>query len=124
MGCPSEVQIGHSLTFGIACHDPDTGVLTDAEAPPTYRIYENETPVPIVTGSMAKLDNANTTGFYTETVACTAAAGFEDGQTYTIYIDATVDGDKGGITFAFKAYTRVGGTINIATEGVNVSSED
>jgi len=103
MGCPSEVIIGDNLVFSITCHDPDTGVLTDADAAPTYRVYEDETATPILTGEMAKLDDANTTGFYTEAIACTVANGFEDGKTYTIYIEATVDGDKGGISFGFKA---------------------
>jgi hypothetical protein len=50
---------------------------------------------------MAKLDDANTTGFYTEQIACTLANGFEDGKSYTIYIEATVDGDTGGICYGF-----------------------
>lgn len=103
MGCPSEVIIGDNLVFSITTHDPDTGVLTDADAPPSYRIYEDETAVAILTGDMAKLDDANTTGFYTELIACTTANGFETGKTYSIYIEATVDGDTGGITFGFKA---------------------
>lgn len=103
MGCPSDVLIGDNLVFSICTHDPSTGVLTDADSPPTYRIYEDETATPILTGSMAKLDDSNTTGFYTESIACTAANGFEDGKTYTVYIEATVGGDTGGITFGFKA---------------------
>jgi hypothetical protein len=81
---------------------PDTGVLTDADAAPAYRIYEDETATPILTGNMAKLDDANTTGFYTELVACTIANGFEHHKNYTIYITATVDSDQGGITYGFK----------------------
>jgi len=103
MGCPSEVVIGDNLVFSVTTHDPDTGVLTDATGTPAYRVYEDETATPILTGNMAKLDDANTTGFYTELIACTAANGFESGKTYTIYIAATVDSDEGGITFAFKA---------------------
>lgn len=103
MGCPSEVLIGDNLVFSIACHDPDTGVLTDADSLPSYRIYEDETATPILTGTMAKLDDANTTGFYTELIACTSANGFENVKTYTIYITATVDADTGGITYGFKA---------------------
>ena len=65
---------------------------------------------------MAKLDDANTTGFYSELIACTAGNGFEDGKTYTIYIEATVDSDKGGICYGLKCkaqdatdvYSRVG----------------
>jgi len=104
MGCPSNCLIGSSetLVFSICTHDPDTGILTDAGSVPAYRLYEDETAVPILTGSMAKLDDANTTGFYTESVAVTIANGFERGKTYTIYIEATVDGDTGGISYAFR----------------------
>ena len=109
MGCQSTVYIGDYLTFSVCCHDPDTAVLTDADAAPIYRIYEDETAVPILTGTMAILDNANTTGFYTERVACTAANGFEDGKSYTIYISATVDGATGGICYGFRAISEAAG---------------
>ena len=101
MSCPRKVQQGDSVIFGICTHDPDTGVLTDADAVPTYRLYEDEAATPILTGSMAKLDDANTTGFYTELIACTAANGFESGKSYTIYTIATVDSDQGGIAYSF-----------------------
>ena len=102
MGCPSECILGDNLVFSICSHDPDTGVLTDADGAPDYRIYEDETAAPIATGTMAKLDDAGTTGFYTELVAITTANGYETGKTYTIYIEATVDSDMGGIAFSFK----------------------
>jgi hypothetical protein len=104
MGCPTEVEIGDSLVFSVCTHDPDTGVLTDADSAPSYRVYEDETGTAILTGSMAKLDDANTAGFYTESIACTSANGFESGKTYTVYIAATVDSDTGGISYGFKAY--------------------
>ena len=107
MGCQSEVEVGDNLVFSIACHDPDTGVLTDADSAPIYRVYEDETATPILTGTMTKLDDANTTGFYTELIACTTANGFENGKTYTIYIEATVDSDKGGICYGVRAYDLV-----------------
>lgn len=107
MGCPSWCQLGETLVFSITTHDPDTGVLTDADVAPTYRIYEDETAAAILTGTMAELDTLNTTGFYTEEITVNAANGFEDGNTYTIYIEATVDSDTGGITYAFKAYTNI-----------------
>ena len=102
MGCPSECIRGDNLVFSVCTHDPDTGVLSDADAVPSYRLYEDETATPITTGNMAKLDDANTTGFYTELVACSAANGYESGKTYTIYIVATVDSDIGGVAFSFK----------------------
>lgn len=107
MGCQSEVYVGNNLTFSITCHDPDTGVLTDADSAPAYRVYEDETATPILTSTMTKLDDANTTGFYTELIACTAGNGFEHGKSYTIYIEATVDSDTGGISYGFAAVTRI-----------------
>jgi len=101
MGCPSMVLLEDSLVFSIVCHDPDTGVLSDASSAPTWRLYEDETATPILTGSMAKLDDANTTGFYTEQIDCTAVNGFESRKSYTVYIEATVDSDTGGISYAF-----------------------
>ena len=88
--------LGESFTFSCATHNPSTGAVTDADSVPAYRIYENETATPILTGSMAKLDDANTTGLYTEQIDCTAANGFEDGKTYTISMTAAVGGVTGG----------------------------
>jgi len=114
MGCPEEVYIEDNLVFSICCHDPDTGVLTDADSAPSYRIYEDETGTAILNGAMTKLDDANTTGFYSELIACTAANGFENGKTYTVYIEATVDSDTGGISYAFKALSKTGFPKNTA----------
>jgi len=100
MGCPLKVIIGENLVFGICTHDPDTGVLTDADDDPIYRIYEDENPVAV--GNMARLDVANTTGFYEETIVCTVANGFDTFKNYTIYIEATVGGDTGGIAYTFR----------------------
>lgn len=102
MGCQEEVALGSDFTFTITTHDPTTAALTDADAAPTYRIYEEETAVPILNGTMAILDNAGTTGFYSEEIAATAANGFEVGLSYNIYIEATVGGTTGGISYAFR----------------------
>lgn len=133
MGCQSEVNLGDNLTFSVCTHDPDTGVLTDADAMPTYRVYEDETAVPLLDGDMALLDAVNTTGFYTEQIACTEANGFEDRRSYTIYIEATVGGDTGGICYGFRVtdalavataveftYTVVNATTGNPIEGVRV----
>jgi len=120
MGCQSEVVLGRNLTFTITTHDPDTGELTDADAAPVYRVYEDETAVAILTGNMAILDNANTTGFYSEQIACTTANGFELNKSYNIYIAATVDGDTGGISYGFtvvRSYASASSAISTALEG-------
>jgi len=101
MGCQPQVALGDYLTFSICTHDPDTGELAPADAAPPYRIYEDETATPILTGTMAALDAPTTTGFYTERILCSAANEFEEEKSYTIYIEAEVDGDTGGIAFSF-----------------------
>jgi len=101
MACQTSVALEGSLTFAICTHDPDTGELTDTDFAPAYRVYEEETAEAILAGAMAKLDDANTIGFYTEQIACSAANGFERGKSYTVYIEATVDGVTGGISYAF-----------------------
>ena len=101
MGCQSSVILGNNLTFSVPCHDPDTAALTDADSVPIYRVYKDETSTPILTGTMTKLDDANTTGFYSELIICSTANDFEVGKSYNIYIEATVDGDTGGISYGF-----------------------
>lgn len=88
-------DVGDNLTFPANTHDPNASppVATDADSAPTYRVYENETTTPLLTGSMAKLDGGNTTGFYSEQIALSTVNGFEVGKSYTIYIEATIDGN-------------------------------
>lgn len=104
MGCPAAVELGNNVSFGIATHDPDTGILTDADSLPTYEVYEEDGSVAILSGSMVKRA-AGKTGRYKGIIACTTANGFEDGKTYTIEILASVDGDQGGISFSFRCET-------------------
>jgi hypothetical protein len=103
MPCQTEVIIEQNLSFAICCHDPDTGILTDADSDPIYRLYEDDTTTPILTGMMPKLDDAGTTGYYLKKIACTGANGFENEKSYTIYIAATVNGITGGISYGFRA---------------------
>lgn len=102
MGCPNICEFGDSLVFSVTTHDPWGGAVLDADSVPTYRVYEEETATPIATGSMAKLDDANTTGFYSEGLSVTGANGFEVGKTYTVLVSATVVGVDGTIAMAFK----------------------
>ncbi len=95
-------KIDNYLTFVCNTHAPSTGAAKVADAAPSYRIYEDETTAPIVTGTMASLDAVNTTGLYSERVQLTAASGFEKGKTYHIYIQATVDGTTGTMSHTFQ----------------------
>lgn len=82
-------EIDDYLTFAAQTHD-STGAAADADAVPSYAIYEDETAAALVTGNMAKLGAV--TGFYTERVQLTAAAGFEVSKAYTVRVQATVGG--------------------------------
>ena len=86
MGCPSSVVLGDNLVFSICCHDPDTGVLTDADAVPAYRIYEDETGTAILNDNMAKLDDASY-GYYHDGAISHPANAETRGQTGAILGD-------------------------------------
>jgi hypothetical protein len=101
MGCPRKTYLGDYIAFGICTHDPTTGLLTNADSLPIYRIYEDEVAFPLLVGTMTQLDESNTTGFYSENVRCDRQNGFDVDKTYTIYIEATVDSDTGGMCYGF-----------------------
>lgn len=102
MGVPNGPwYVNDLLTFTVITHRSN-GNLSDADTPPTYRLYEDETGTPILSGSMAKLDDAGTTGFYSEQITLSAANGFEAGKSYAIYVTATVQSTAGGQTLNFK----------------------
>jgi hypothetical protein len=101
MGCPSEVWLGQNFVFTIDVHDPTTGGESDADAAPTYRIYEDVADTPILTGTMDKLDDGNTVGFYAKQIAGTEANGFGLNKCYTVKARALVDTVAGNISFTF-----------------------
>lgn len=105
-------KIDDLLTFSCTTHRFDTGNATDADFVPTYRIYEDETGTPILTGSMALLDASNTAGFYSEQITLSAANGFEKGKSYNIYITATVNSISGAINRFFQIEAEVDSNTN------------
>lgn len=100
-------KIDDVLTFPANTHSSTTGAATDADAVPAYRVYEDETGTAILNGSMAKLDDANTTGFYSEQITLSAANGFEKGKCYTIYISAAVSSVTGTMNHTFQIEAEV-----------------
>lgn len=83
-------QIDDTLTFYLNTITYSTGAATDASSAPTYRVYEDETTTPLLTGTMALLDGSNTAGFYSEQIAVSVANGFEVGKQYAIYLEWAV----------------------------------
>jgi hypothetical protein len=100
-------KINDYLTFPANTHRADSGAASDADSVPTYRVYEDETASPLLSGSMAILDDANTTGFYTEQIQLTAGSGFEKGKCYTIYIQGTVNTVTGTMSHTFQIEAEV-----------------
>lgn len=108
-------EIDDVLIFPANTHTAATGAATDADAVPDYRVYENETGTAILTGSMAKLDDANTVGFYSEQITLSAANGFEVGKCYTIYIAATVASVVGTMSYTFQVEAALATAASIPT---------
>lgn len=120
MGVPAGPwYIDDTLTFTSNTHRFDTGAGTDGDDVPAYRVYENETSTPILTGSMAKLDDANTIGFYSEQITLSAANGFEVGKSYAIYISGAVNSVTATESHNFKV---VASSVTIATGGIASTS--
>lgn len=118
-------QIDDLLTFTVVTHAAATGALTDADSVPSYRLYEDETGTAILTGSMAKLDDTNTTGHYSEQITLSAANGFEVGKSYSIYITAAVSSVTGATVRNFQvepAWATVGAAMTLATGAVSAAA--
>ena len=98
-------DLDETLYFTCNTHDStaEGSPATDADAEPTYRVYENETATPIDNGTLTLIDAANTAGFYSEALTLTSAGTkYEAGKSYTIYVSATVDSVVGTMTHNFQ----------------------
>lgn len=109
--------IDDTLTFYANSHTPSTGAAVDADADPGYRIYEDETGTPLLTGTLAKLDDANTTGFYSEQITLSSANGFEYGKSYCIRITLVVGGVTGVAIQRFQMGAKVDARLFGGTAG-------
>ena len=107
-------EINDYLTFTCQTHDAGTGVVTDAAVVPDYNVYEDETGTAIVASSMTKLDDAGSTGFYSERIQLTTALGYELGKCYTIHIEYTVDSNAMAQTHNFRL-TDIAGSSDFQT---------
>lgn len=99
---PGFYNIDDLLTFYANTHNPASAGEIDADAVPTYRVYKEENPTPILTGSMALLDDENTTGFYSEQITLSAANGFEENKNYAVRITATINGETAATIKEFR----------------------
>lgn len=99
MACPSYGILNRELTFSVRSYDR-AGEPTDADSLPTYRIYEDGTNSSILTGTMSKFDDDNTTGFYKKTIIISPTY-FTRYTTYIIDIIATIDGTDVAMSYSF-----------------------
>src|SRR5688572_17272420 len=83
-------DIDDVLRVHIQTSSVTTGAATDADAAPTWRVYEDDTATPVTTGSFSTL-NAQV-GFYVAAITLAAAIGYEVGKSYAIRTQATVGG--------------------------------
>lgn len=112
--CQPEVRIDADMTFAVICNAA-TGAATDVTGDLSYEVYENESGMSL-TGTLAKLDGK--TGLYAETITCSAANGFENGKSYTIYVYGTVAGVAGAGVASFAAYNNLNSSINSSSEHI------
>lgn len=99
-------KVDDLLCFVVNTHTT-AGAASDADSPPSYRVYEDETGTAILTGTMALLDDANTLGQYSEQITLSALNGFEKGKCYNIRITATVGGVAGATIRSFQMEAEV-----------------
>lgn len=79
------------VTFWAQLSDA-TATATDATGDPAFQVYEEATNTPLLTGEMAKQDDANTVGLYQGQFTATSLDGFEVGKSYCVRASATVAG--------------------------------
>ena len=103
-------KIDDLVTFYAQTQRFDTGAATDADSVPSYRIFEDITDTPLLTGSMALLDATNTAGLYRAQVTLSAANGFTKGACYCVRIAATVNSVAGATIRQFQIGAEVNAT--------------
>lgn len=88
------IPLGETLHFDVVTHDPSDGSVSNADAAPTFEVYEEDTDTAILTGQTMTQRGA-IVGNYRGTVACTSGNGFEIGKWYSVIVEATVDSTQG-----------------------------
>ena len=81
---------GETVPFWMQCTDPATGAATDATGTPTFAVYRNGSDTAVESGSLAKQDDAGTTGWYKGSV--TLDGDYSANTVYTVRGSATVAG--------------------------------
>lgn len=91
----SLVPIDEVVHFDVITSDPtDEGAAVDADAAPTYDVFEENTDTPIL-DDQTMTKRTSLTGNYRGSFTASAANGFEAGKWYSVVVTATV-GSKVG----------------------------
>lgn len=90
----SQVPIDEVVHFDVVTHNPSTGAVSDADATPTYSVFEEDTDTPIL-GPTNLTKRTSLTGNYRGSFTCSADNGFESGRWYSVIASATVNGVAG-----------------------------
>lgn len=85
------LYLGDTLTFWAQLSQYSTGAVYDATGSVSYRVYEETTDTPVLTGTLAVQDDSNTIGFYRGQISVSPENGFEIGKSYCVRVGATVD---------------------------------
>ena len=87
-----EYLIDDFFEYEFCTQTPATGAAVDADALPTYRVYEEKNDVAVATGNCAKRDDAGTLGLYYARDQITVVAGYDVGKDYTVHAVGIVGG--------------------------------
>lgn len=85
------LYLGDTLTFWAQLSRYATGEALDATGAVGYRLYEETTDAPVLTGTMTVQDDSNTAGLYRAQASISADNGFEVNKCYCVRVAATVD---------------------------------
>src|SRR5690242_14234616 len=119
---PAEfVSLGDTVRFNAFTHNA-SGILTNADANPTYFVYRNDSDTITMQGTMSP--RAGKTGAYRGYIVAAAASGFSTGD----YVEIEVSGLVAGQCDVFSPKTFVIDDVYdanlIKISGVNASSSD
>lgn len=107
----------NSATFFCNTFSPTTSAAKDADSPPTARVYNQNGTLIDGAFSMSKVDDSNTTGFYSDNIDLVDEGMNIAGGRYFIYIEAVVDGITGTTCCTFDVEptvtTTIAGTVNV-----------
>jgi hypothetical protein len=117
------IPLGESVHFDVITRHPlGTGVC-DADAAPTFEVFEEAADAAVVSGTMTK--RTGKTGNYRGTFDATAFYGFEVGKFYNVVVSATVAGvaDKQvRMTFRVLAAETLVGTPAVNVESLEATA--